>query len=169
MFKKKIIFLLLLFFFQYENSFANNNIVYMDFNYVINNSNIGKKVLDALNKQNKKNIENLKAYQNKLKQEIDEINKIKNIASEEDIKKKISAHNANAKEYDKLKIKLSNELNKKRNEEMNRLVKLINPLLENYMKDNSIDIVLNKEIVYFAKDQYDISKQILDLTNINYK
>ena len=66
-----------------------------------------------------------------------------------------------------MKIKLSNELNQRRNEEMNKLVQLINPLLENYMKENSIDIVLNKEIVYFAKDQYDISKDILDLTNIN--
>tara|TARA_B100001063_G_C16749302_1_gene549310 strand:- start:1290 stop:1799 length:510 start_codon:yes stop_codon:yes gene_type:complete len=169
MFKKKIIILITLFFFQHANTYANNNIVYMDFNYVINNSIIGKKVLDELNKQNAKNIENLKSYQNKLKKEIDEINKIKNIASKNDIKKKISTHNANAKEYDKLKIKLSNELNKKRNEEMNRLVKLINPLLENYMKENSIDIVLNKEIVYFAKDQYDISKDILDLTNNNYK
>ncbi len=169
MLKKKIIFLILFLLFQHGYSHANDNIVYMDFNYVINNSNIGKKVLDALNKQNIENIKNLKSYQEKLKQEIDEINKIKNIASKEDIKKKISAHNANAKEYDKLKIKLSNELNKKRNEEMNKLVKLINPLLENYMKDNSIDMVLNKEIVYFAKDQYDISNDILDLTNNNYK
>ncbi len=169
MFKKKIIFLIILLFFQYENTDANDNIVYMDFNYVINNSIIGKKVLEELNKQNKKNIENLKSYQNNLKQEIDEINKIKNIASKEDIKKKISAHNANAKQYDKLKIKLSNELNKKRNEEMNKLVKLINPILETYMKENSIDMVLNKEIVYFAKDQYDISKDILDLTNKNFK
>ena len=165
----RILFVFLFLFFYQGNLYSNDNIVYMDFNYVINNSNVGKKVLDVLNKQNKANIENLKSFQSKLKQEIDEINKLKNIASEEDIKKKISAHKVNAKEYDKLKIKLSNELNKKRNDEMNKLVKLINPLLENYMKDNSIDIVLNKEIVYFAKDQYDISKEILDLTNNNYK
>jgi len=169
MLKKRIILLIILSFFYQGYSHANDNIVFMDFNYVINNSNIGKKVLDVLNKENKANIENLKSFQSKLKQEIDEINKLKNIASEEDIKKKISAHNVNVKEYDKLKIKLSNELNKKRNDEMNKLVKLINPLLENYMKDNSIDIVLNKEIVYFAKDQYDISEEILDLTNNNYK
>ena len=52
---------------------------------------------------------------------------------------------------------------------MNKLVKLINPILENYMKDNSIDLILNKEIIYFAKDKYDISKVILDLTNEKYK
>ena len=52
---------------------------------------------------------------------------------------------------------------------MNKLVNLINPILENYMKENSIDIILNKEVVYFAKDKYDISKKILDLTNTKYK
>ncbi len=169
MFSKRFILLIIIVFFYHGNSYSNDRIVYMDFNYVINNSNIGKKVLKELNSLNKKNIDNLKKYQNELKQEIEEINKIKNIASKEDIQKKISAHNTKAKEYDKLKIKLSNELNQRRNEEMNKLVQLINPLLENYMKENSIDIVLNKEIVYFAKDQYDISKDILDLTNINYK
>tara|TARA_B100000902_G_scaffold335652_1_gene335476 strand:+ start:710 stop:1219 length:510 start_codon:yes stop_codon:yes gene_type:complete len=169
MFNKKIIIFIFVIFLFHGNAYTNDKIVYMDFNYVINNSNIGKKVLKELNDLNKKNIDNLKDYQNKLKKEIDEINKIKNIASKEDIQKKISAHKVNAQKYDKLKIKLSNELNKTRNEEMNKLVKLINPLLENYMKDNSIDMILNKEIVYFAKDQYDISKDILDLTNINYK
>ena len=52
---------------------------------------------------------------------------------------------------------------------MKNLIKLINPLLETYMEENSIDIILNKEIVYFAKDQYDISKNILELTNNKYK
>ena len=169
MLKKRILIFILIIFFYNGNSYSNDKIVYMDFNYVINNSNIGKKVLKELNDLNKKNIDNLMNYQNKLKKEIEEINKFKNIASKEDIQKKISAHNSNAQEYDKLKIKLSDELNKIRNEEMNKLVKLINPLLENYMRDNSIDMILNKEIVYFAKDQYDISKDILDLTNINYK
>ncbi len=167
--KIKSLLLVFFLFFQSGYLYANDKIVYMDFNYVINNSNIGKKVLDELNKQNKRNIENLKSYQTKLKQEIDEINKIRNIATQEEIKKKISEHNEKAKEYDKLKIKLSNELNKRRNDEMNRLVNLINPLLENYMKENSIDIVLNKEIVYFAKEQYDISKDILEITNNNLK
>jgi Skp family chaperone for outer membrane proteins len=37
------------------------------------------------------------------------------------------------------------------------------------MKDKSVDMILNKEIVYFAKDKYDISKIILELTNNKYK
>tara|TARA_S200000501_G_scaffold378875_1_gene444433 strand:- start:1724 stop:2233 length:510 start_codon:yes stop_codon:yes gene_type:complete len=169
MFNKKFLLFIFLIFLYQGNLHSNDNIVYMNFNYVINNSNIGKKVIVTLNEINKKNLQNLKDYEGKLKNEIDEINKIKNLASPEDVKKKISLHNQNVKKYDQLKKKLSDELNKKRTEEMNKLVDLINPILENYMKENSIDIILNKEVVYFAKDKYDISKKILDLTNTKYK
>ena len=169
MFKKKFLIFFVIIFFNQGNIFANDNIVYMDFNYIINNSNIGKKVLEKLNQLNTENIKNLKLRQEKLKDEIEEINKIKNVASKEDIDKKIKLHNQNVKEYDLLKKKLSNDFNKKRNDEMKNLVKLINPLLESFMKENSIDMILNKEIVYFAKDQYDISSKILELTNNEYK
>lgn len=164
--KKLILFLLV--FFYHNNLYSEDKIVYMDLNYVINNSIIGKKVLKELNTLNEKNINDLKNYQIKLKKEIEEINKIRNITSNEDLKKKISLHNQNAKDYENLKKKLSNELNKKRNNEMNKLVQLINPLLEDYMKKNSIDMILNKEIVYFSKDKYDISKEILLITNNEY-
>ena len=78
-------------------------------------------------------------------------------------------HNQNVKKFDELKKRLSNEINKKRNEEMKKLVELIDPLLQDYMKNNSIDMILNKEIVYIAKDEYDISKAIIELTNNKYK
>tara|TARA_A100000164_G_scaffold296240_1_gene270299 strand:+ start:1712 stop:2221 length:510 start_codon:yes stop_codon:yes gene_type:complete len=169
MIKKNLFSYLIIFFLIQGNLFANDSIVYMNFNYVINNSILGKKVLNELNDLNKKNIENLKNYQDKLKKEVEDINKIKNVASNEDINKKISIHKKNLKKYDELKISLSKELNKKRSIEMNKIIKLIDPLLEKYMKDNSIDMILNKEMVYFAKDEYDISEEILELTNQNYK
>tara|TARA_B100001057_G_scaffold367913_1_gene371318 strand:- start:2242 stop:2751 length:510 start_codon:yes stop_codon:yes gene_type:complete len=169
MFKKKIILIFISFFILQGNSFSSEKIAYMDFNYIINNSIIGKKVLNDLNNLNKKNIENLKNEQKKLQKEAEEINKIKNIANSEDIKKKIEIHNQNIKKYENLKKTLSDNLNKKRNEEMKKIVQLINPLLENYMKNNLIDIILSKEVVFFSKEKYDISQKILELTNQTYK
>lgn len=169
MFKKIFLFLILFSLIFHNKLYANNNIAYMDLDYVINNSIIGQKILKQLNNINSQNIENLKKEQSKLKKEIEEINKIKNIASEEDFKKKVTLHNQNVKAYENLKKKLSNDLTQKKNNEMKELVKLINSLLEDYLKKNSIDILLNKEIVYFAKDKYDISKAILELTNNKYK
>ena len=169
MIKNKYLYILLIIFFFQSNVQANTNVAYMDFNYIINNSIIGKKILNDLNNLNKKNIENLKIEQNKLKKEMEEINKIKNISSKEEVNKKVIIHNKNIKIYDNLKKRLSTDLNKRRKDELNKLVKLINPLLENYMKQNSIDIILNKEIIYFAQEKFDISKDILELTNNKYK
>ena len=167
---KKKFFIFFIFLLLYQgNLYAKNNIAYMDFNYIINNSHIGKKVLKKLNELNETNIKDLKQEQMLLKKEIEEINKIKNIASKEDINKKITLHQQNIKDFDLLKKKLSNDLNQTKESEMKNLIKLINPLLEIYMEENSIDIIFNKEIVYFAKDQYDISKSILELTNNKYK
>tara|TARA_B100001093_G_scaffold482347_1_gene513912 strand:- start:117 stop:626 length:510 start_codon:yes stop_codon:yes gene_type:complete len=166
--KRFFTFFIILLFYQ-GNLYAKNNIAYMDFNYIINNSNIGKKVLKKLNELNEKNIKDLKQEQDLLRNEIEEINKIKNIASKEDINKKLTLHKQNIKDFDLLKKKLSNDLNQTKESEMKNLIKLINPLLEIYMEENSIDIIFNKEIVYFAKDQYDISKSILELTNNKYK
>ena len=169
MHKKIFILFFINFSFIHNNSFAADKIAYMDMNFIINNSNIGQKVLKQLNDINKNNIENLRTEQKKLKIEIDEINKIRNIGSDDDIKKKIDIHNKNIKSYENLKKKLAQDLNNERNEEMNKIVKLINPLLEDYMKNNSIDIILRKDVVFFCKDKYDISKNILELTNKTYK
>ena len=169
MFKKNILIISLFYLFFQSNVFANDKIAYMDFNYILNNSIIGKKILVDLSELNKSNIKNLKTQQDLLKKEIEEINKVKNISSQEDIKKKIDLHNKNVKAFDQLKKNLSNKLTKTKNDEMNKLVKLIEPLLENYMKENSIDIVLNKEMVYYSKEEYDISENILKLTNEKYK
>jgi len=169
MYKKILILFFVPFLFFQNNSFAAEKIVYMDMNFIINNSNIGQKVLKQLNDLNDKNIENLRAEQKKLKKEIDEINKIRNIGIDDDLKAKIDMHNKNVKKYENLKKKLAQNLNNKRNDEMNKLVKLINPLLEDYMKNNSIDIILSKEVVFFSKEKYDISSKILELTNKAYK
>ena len=52
---------------------------------------------------------------------------------------------------------------------MNKLVQLINPILEDYAKKNLIDIILSKEAIYISKDKYDISNEILRLTNEKLK
>ena len=52
---------------------------------------------------------------------------------------------------------------------MLEIVKMINPLLEKYMEENSIEVLLKKDSIYLSKKNYDITKQILDLVNKNIK
>ena len=52
---------------------------------------------------------------------------------------------------------------------MIEIVKKINPILEKYMEENSIEVLLKKESIYLSKNNYDITKQILDLVNKKIK
>ena len=66
------------------------------------------------------------------------------------------------------KKKLKMKLIKKR-QQLNEFLKKINPILQEYMEKNSIDIVLDKKNVFMAKSQIDITKDILDLINKKIK
>ena len=55
--------------------------------------------------------------------------------------------------------------NKKRQEMFANLMKKISPIVESYMSENSISIVIDKKNVFIAKSNYDITNNIIDLIN----
>ena len=86
-------------------------------------------------------------------------------------------------DFEKRLIKLENDMNEynskiqsKNNELAQFQIKVrkeffnkLRPILEDYAKKNSIDIILKKENVLIGKTNLDISKNILDLFNKNVK
>ena len=63
----KKLFSILAFFFLYSfNSLADDNLFYIDLDYIIKNSNSGKIMITKLDKINKKNFETIKLKKNKL-------------------------------------------------------------------------------------------------------
>ena len=65
---KKINYYLILFIiFFSSNSYANNKVVFVDIDYLINNSTIGKQTINQLENEDKKNIDILKKRENSLK------------------------------------------------------------------------------------------------------
>ena len=87
-FYKKKFFLLFFLFFGF-NVYANENIAYLDIDYVLNNSEVGKKILTNLESINKKNIDNIKLRENSLKEEKIKIKNVENIISKDELAKKI--------------------------------------------------------------------------------
>ena len=90
--KLKIIILILLNFFFFQIS-IDSNIAYIDLNYIINNSNSGKIIIDKLEDINIKNLNLLKKEQSSLNNEKTEIEKTKNILSNDELNKKINILN----------------------------------------------------------------------------
>ena len=166
---KNIIFLFLFFFFSINQANSLEKIVFFDIDYVVSKSNAGINISEKLKKQNKKNIEFLKNEQKKLQKEIEEIKKVQNIISKEELEKKVAAHNNNLKKFNKKKKELSDQLATLRKKEIVQLVNKINPILEDYMKTNSIDFVLSKQGVYLSRSSFDITQEILDIVNKKIK
>ena len=103
------------------------------------------------------------------KKKNDELVKTKNLLSDEELKNKVSKLREEIKLFEKKKVKTINDLNDKKKKELNEFLKLINPLIKDYMDKNSIDIVIDKKNIFIAKTDKDITKDILDIINREIK
>ena len=162
--KKRILFILFLSFF-YLNNVSANNLAYLDLNYLLNNSLSGKKLIKNLEVLNNQNIEKLKKEQVTLNNERDNINKIKNIISSEELNNKISVLNEKLNKFQQKQDKMSQEFKQKREEEIRNFFNKINPIIEKYMLDNNIDLILKKENIFISKKNFDITNIIIELIN----
>ena len=153
-------------FFLFNISFA-NNIAFIDLNFIINNSIIGKKVIEKLESINKENLDFIKKEQKFLNDERDKIEKTKNILSREELDKNILNLNNRLLNFNKKQDLMSKEFNELKKNEMSSLLNKINPIIEKYMIENNIDLMLKKENVYISKTEYDVSNIIINLINNN--
>ena len=167
MIKFKII-LIVIYFFLSESLLA-NNLAYIDFNFILNNSNIGKNIIKKLDSINIRNLDTLKKEQSDLNNEKNEIEKINNIISQEELNKKIEIYNEKLRKFAKKQENLSTEFKNTQNSEIDIFIKKINPIIENYMIDNDIDIILKNENIYISKSEYNITNKILNLIDKKLK
>ena len=169
--KKKIQICFLIFFYSLFSSFAyaSSNIVFLDIEYAVNNSNIGKKLLNDLQKIQKEEISKLKILEDDLKKKDTEINKVKNIISKEELENKIKLLKKEINEYNIKKDEIERKFNNNKDKRQEDLIKQINPLIIKYMSDNSIDLIISKQIVYLGKSERDITNDILQLINESFK
>ena len=164
--KLKIIILIFLNFFFFQISIA-SNIAYIDLNYIINNSNSGKIIIDKLEDINIKNLNLLKKEQSSLNNEKTEIEKKKNILSNDELNKKINILNDKLEKFNQKQEVMSAEFKELRNNEIANFLKKINPIIETFMIDNKIDLILKKESIYISKTEYDITNKLITLINKN--
>ena len=170
MIHRKYLFIFIVFF-LFSNPvkcLGNDKISYIDIEFLINNSNLGKQILKTFNDLKTKNLEDLSRKESDLKKQNEEIVKIKNEISEEELEKKIKILKLEIKEFNIHKEKISLETNKLRNKEIENFFNKINPLIQKYMDENSIDIIIDKKNIFIARSEYDITKDILDLINKNF-
>ena len=147
---------------------ANGNIVYVDIDFLIKNSNIGKDSLNMLETINKKNIKKLTDKEVELKKYESDLKNKQNIISSDQFNKEVNLLKDKIKLYNSEKDKIVNDFNKLKVEEINILMNKFNSVIQAYMNQNSIDLVLDKKNIFIGKVSSDITKIILEEINIKF-
>ena len=148
---------------------SNENIAFLDVNYIVNKSKPAISIINEIEKLKKKEQKKLKKIGDELQKKNDEIAKSKNLLSEKELNDKIILLRKEAKTFEQTKIKKINEINKKRATELNKFLQLIRPVIAEYMKENSISMIIDKKNLFMGESKKDITKDILDLVNKKIK
>tara|TARA_B100000963_G_C22483422_1_gene605763 strand:+ start:415 stop:936 length:522 start_codon:yes stop_codon:yes gene_type:complete len=142
---------------------------YLDFKYILNSSDAGKKAQDNL----KNSLENgLKDLSKKEKKLVDEEKKIigqKKVISQEEYKKKVSDLRKKVSNLQKERNALLESVAKNRAKAKEILLKNLNPIVKNYMIEKKIRMVVDKKNLLLADDKLDITKDIMNLLNQKLK
>ena len=164
--RKFLILITILFFsFNFTIASTNENVRYVNIDVILNNSDLGKIIINKLKKQNDANIDKIKTIENEIKKENEELTKLKNVITEEEFNKKLFILKKKIDDFNILKNKLSNELNEFKKKEIKLFFEKINPIIEKYMEQNSIALILDKKNIFVARSDYDMTQELLDLIN----
>ena len=161
---RKIVFFLF-FFFITSSAFSNINIAYLDVQFIIDNSNLGKLYKsEIIENQNKNKIE-IKNKEKIIKNKENEFNNQKNILNENEIKKKLNEINNLINDYKVLRNNLNKKILDRKKNYSAKILKILNPLITKYVEKNKIDLVLEKKNVLVGIKTLDITNDILNIFN----
>ena len=160
------IFSIFLVFFLFTNiSFSNEPVAYIDIDFILKNSDIGKKSLEKINTQNNKNIQDLKKKEKILKDLEIEIASKKNIISKDAFDKEVIIFRKNIDQFkieQKQIIKTFNDFKKK---EIDAVFKKISPIINSYMEKNSLKILFDAKNIFMARNDLNLTNDILEAIN----
>ena len=126
-------------------SLSQDQIVYLDLENVVNNTKIGKSILSKL-----------------------EASKIKALSKFE-VKEKLVEFRKEVSSFRQERQKVINNFNQKKKEEFEEFFKKITPIIENYVSENKIDIVLDKKNIFIASKKKEITQEIIEIIDSKIK
>jgi len=165
----RYIFFLIICITSLNSALSKEKIVFIDIDFVLNNSNLGKSIYSKLDKLNKKNFDELSKIEEQLAKKKKSIDVSKNISSKENLEKEINLFNEELKIFRTKKNELLKSFESKKKKEIDNFLANVNPIIQEYMKKNSISIVLPKNQILIGDIEMDITNDIMDLVNNNLK
>ncbi|MDC0433544.1 OmpH family outer membrane protein [Pelagibacteraceae bacterium] len=142
---------------------------YLDFKFVLNESEAGKKAQAQLKKKLDNGVKDLSKQEKTIQEEEKKIIQQKKILSPEDYKKKVTELRKKVSDLQKKRSKLLNTVANQRSKARSELLKNLNPVVKEYMVEKNIRMVLDKKGVILADEKLDITNDIITKLNARIK
>ena len=165
---KKIFFCISIYFFIFSSSIADTP-YFLDFKLILNESVAGKKAQNFLKSKLDKGFKDINSKQDQIVDEEKKIIQQKKVISGEEYKKKISKLRSDVSSLQKQRNKLLQSVATQRAKAKTELLKALNPIVKDYMKERKIRMVIDKKNVLLADENLDITKDIIGLLNKKLK
>ena len=165
----KIIALVSILLLPFNNNLFANDVYFIDYSKVMNESIAGKKAQDSLKKLLKSSNSKFNETAKKIKEEENKIVSQRNALSKEEYKKKADALRKKVFELNQQREKSIKDVAKKRKKAGDEMLKNLNPILGKYMKQNNITLVIDKKHVLMGDKKFEITSQIIEILNKELK
>lgn len=166
---KKILQGFIFFFFIFNLTNSHAQVAYIDINFILNNSEVGKSLNNFLKSINDENLIKYKKIEDDL------INKEKSLLAQQNIIDKNQFENkvknlTNEINKYKTEKKISNDnLNKIKINNTKKILEILNPIITKYVETHSISLVFPKKNIIVGKKKLDITDKIIILLNDKIK
>lgn len=145
------------------------NLHFIDFTKVLNQSKAGAEAQEKLQKKFLSESEIFKKEEEKIKKEETDLISQKKAISSEDYKKKVDALRNKVSELQKKKQESLNLIAKSRLNAKKELLEAVNPIIKKYMEQNNIRIVLDKQSIILGDTKLEITDKIIEILNNELK
>ena len=147
------------------HTFADQKIVVLDMKYVLNNSSAGKGAQDFLKKSISDNQKKFSDIESNLKKEENDILTKKTVLSKEEYTKKTDALRKKVIDFQSQRRSAIDKIATQRAQAREELMKKIEPIIDTYITENKISLVMDKKNMVGGLKEYDITKIIIEKLN----
>ena len=162
-------FFISIFFLNISQAYSSEPIAYIDMDFIIKNSEIGKKTLNSINNLNEKNLNELKNNEKILKDLEKDIISKKNIISKEDFDKEVLLFKEKANKFKEDQSKMVKDFNNYKKKEFDGILIMISPIINAYMEKKSIKILLDSKNILIGRSNLNLTNEVIKEINEKIK
>ena len=152
----------------YTISNAEQSVKFVNIDLLVNKTKIGNQMLEKISSLDKENVEKLKSFEKQIKEKQEEIKLKKNVISKIEFEKEVTNLNNKILDFNNQKKTMVEELSNIKNKELNLFFENIKPVVQNYMNEKSIDMIVNSKNIFMGNNKSDITTDLIEKINIKF-